>query len=159
FLNMAESMRNVSPEQLQRFKDMLSELNSMIDARDRGEPIDFPGFMQRYGDFFPGNPRTLDELLEQMARRMAALSRLLSSMSPEQRAELEALARQVLEDMDLAFEVDRLSSTLSGMFPQMPWDDPALAGGEEPMSMQATVDALERLSDFEDLARTLAGEY
>ncbi len=161
FRNLAEGMRSMSPEELQRFKDMLAELNAMIDAKERGEhrPEDFARFMQRYGDLFPGNPRTLDELLEQMARRMAALSRLLSSMSPEQRAELEALARQVLEDMDLAFEVDRLSSALSGMFPQMPWDDPALAGGEEPMSMQATVDALERLSDFEDLDRTLSGEY
>ena len=65
---------------------------------ERGEAYDFPGFMQRYGDFFPENPKTLDELLEQMARRMTALSRLLASMSPEQRAELEALARQVLEE-------------------------------------------------------------
>src|SRR5207253_4046567 len=102
FRNMAEGMRSLSPEQLQRFKDMLSELNSMIEARERGEPYDFEGFMQRHGDFFPSHPKTLDELLEQMARRMAAMSRLLASMSPEQRAELEALARQVMEDLDLA---------------------------------------------------------
>src|SRR5919197_6352321 len=102
----------------------------MIEARDRGEhaQADFDGFMQRFGDFFPGNPRTLDELLEGMARRMAALSRLMASLSPEQRAELEALAREVLEDLDLAFEVDRLASSLMDLFPQMPWDDPTLAG-------------------------------
>jgi uncharacterized protein with von Willebrand factor type A (vWA) domain len=159
FRNMAEGMRNMSPEQLQRFKDMLSELNSMIEARDRGEPFDFQGFMQRYGDFFPESPRSLDELLEQMARRMAALSRLLGSMSPEQRAELEALARQVLEDFDLAFQVDRLAGALAELFPQMPWDEPALAGGEEAMPMQATVDALERLSDYEDLDRSMRADY
>src|SRR5439155_17681248 len=101
FRNMAEGLRSMSPEQRQRFKDMQTDLNAMIKARERGEPVDFPGFMQRYGDFFPENPRSLDELLEQMARRMAALSRLLASMSPEQRAELDALARQVLEDLDL----------------------------------------------------------
>src|SRR5205807_258380 len=159
FLNMAESMRNVSPEQLQRFKDMLSELNSMIDARDRGEPIDFPGFMQRYGDFFPENPRTLDELLENMARRMAALSRLLASMSPEQRAELEALARQVMEDLDLQFQVDQLAQSLTDLFPDLSWGEPALAGGEETLPMQATVDALERLSDYEDLDRAMRADY
>jgi uncharacterized protein with von Willebrand factor type A (vWA) domain len=159
FRRLSEGLRSMSPEQLQRFKDMLAELNAMIGARDAGEPYDFDGFIQRYGDFFPENPRSLDELLEQMARRMAALSRLLASMSPEQRAELEALSRQVLEDLDLAFEVDRLAQSLGDLFPDMPWDEPALAGGDDAMPMQATVDALERLSDYEELDRSMRADY
>src|SRR6266511_2316991 len=136
FRGMAEGMRNVSPEQLQRFKDMLSELNSMIEARDRGKhtQADFHAFMRRHGDFFPDNPKTLDELLE-------------------------ALARGVLQDLDLAFEVDRLSSSLNQLFPELPWGDPVLSGGEEAMPMQATVDALERMSDFEDLDRSMRADY
>ncbi len=161
FRNLTEGMRGLSPEQLQRIKDMLSELNSMIEARDRGEDTQqaFQGFMQRFGDFFPGHPRTLEELLEQMARRMTAMSRLLASMSPEQRAELEALAQQVMEDMDLAFQVNRLTDALGEMFPNMPWNSQALAGGEEAMPMQATVDALERLSDYEELDRSMKADY
>ena len=161
FRGMAQGVRDLSPEQLQRFKDMLAELNSMIAARDRGQhqQSDFEGFMQRFGDFFPDQPRTLDELLEGMARRMAAMSRLLASLSPEQRAELEALAREVLQDLDLAFEVDRLAAALGEMYPDMPWDDPTLSGGEGSMPMQATVDALERLSDFEELDRSMRADY
>jgi uncharacterized protein with von Willebrand factor type A (vWA) domain len=159
FRNMAEGMRNLSPEQIQRFKDMLAELNQMIERRDRGEDDGFDGFMQRYGDMFPDNPRTLDELLENMARRMAALSRLLASLSAEQRAELQALAEQVMADMDLAFEVDRLGANLASMFPDMPWGDPTLAAGDEAMPLSATVDAMERLHDFEDLDRSMRGEY
>jgi len=159
FRNMAEGMRNLSPEQVQRFKDMLAELNQMMERRDRGEDHDFEGFMQRYGDMFPDNPRTLDELLENMARRMAALSRLMASLSAEQRAELQALAQQVMADMDLAFEVDRLGANLSSMFPDMPWGDPALAAGEEAMPLSATVDAMERLHDYEDLDRAMRGDY
>jgi uncharacterized protein with von Willebrand factor type A (vWA) domain len=159
FRNMAEGMRNLSPEQVQRFKDMLAELNQMMERRDGGEDHDFEGFMQRYGDMFPDNPRTLDELLENMARRMAALSRLMASLSAEQRAELQALAQQVMADMDLAFEVDRLGANLSSMFPDMPWGDPALAAGEEAMPLSATVDAMERLHDYEDLDRAMRGDY
>ena len=159
FRNMAEGMRNLSPEQIQRFKDMLAELNQMVERRDRGEDDGFDGFMQRYGDMFPDNPRSLDELLENMARRMAALSRLLASLSAEQRAELQALAEQVMADMDLAFEVDRLGANLASMFPDMPWGDPALAAGDEAMPLSATVDAMERLHDFEDLDRSMRGEY
>ena len=159
FRTIAEGMQNLSPEELARFRDMLAELNDMIERRDRGEPYDFEGFMQRHGDFFPDHPGTLEELLDQMARRMAALSRLLASMSPEQRAELQALSDQVMQDMDLAFEVSRLGANLSEMFPEMPWDDPALAAGEEPMPFSAAVDAMERLHDFEDLDRSMRGDY
>jgi uncharacterized protein with von Willebrand factor type A (vWA) domain len=159
FRTIAEGMQNLSPEELARFRDMLAELNDMIERRDRGEPYDFDGFMQRHGDFFPDHPGTLEELLDQMARRMAALSRLLASMSPEQRAELQALSDQVMHDMDLAFEVSRLGANLSEMFPEMPWDDPALAAGEEPMPFSAAVDAMELLHDFEDLDRSMRGDY
>src|SRR5213075_3068100 len=146
--NLTQGVRNLSPEDLQRFRDMLADLNQMIEARERGEPYDFPGFMQKHGEFFPDNPQSLDELLEGMARRMAAMSRLLSSLSPEQRAELQALAEELLGDMDLAFEVDRLANSLTDLFPDLSWFDPTLTGGEDAMPMQATVDALERISDY-----------
>src|SRR6266498_823710 len=49
FRGLTEGMRNMSPEQIQRFKDMLSELNRMIEARGRGElsQADFDSFMQQ----------------------------------------------------------------------------------------------------------------
>ena len=159
FRQLAQGMQNMSPEAMQRFKDMLSELNGMIEARARGEEPDFDGFMRRYGDLFPEGPRSLDELLEQMAHRMAAMSRLLASLSPEQRAELQALAEEMMQDLDLAFEVDRLAGSLGELFPQMPWDEPALAGGDDAVPMQATVDALERMSDYEDLDRAIRADY
>ena len=159
FRSMAEGLRSMSPEDMASFRDMLAELNQMIEQRERGEPYDFEGFMQRHGDFFPGDPKTLDELLEQMAARMAAMSRLLASMSPEERAELQALSEQVLQDMDLAFEVDRLGSNRSSAFPDLGWGEPALAGGDEPMSLSATIDAMERLHELEELDRSLQGDY
>jgi uncharacterized protein with von Willebrand factor type A (vWA) domain len=159
FRNMAEGLRDLSSEQRDRFRDMLADLNDMIERRERNEPYDFDGFMDRYRDLFPDSPGTLDELIEGMARRMAAMSRLLASLSEEQRAELRALAEQVMGDMDLAFEVDRLGSNLAGIFRQLPWDDPALAAGEEAVPLSATVDAMERMHDYEDLDRSMRGDY
>src|SRR6266511_599490 len=159
FRALTQGMQGMSAEDMQALKDMLAELNQMIEARERGEPYDFDGFMQRHGQFFPGNPRTLDELLEQMAQRMAAMSRLLASLSPEQRRELQALAEQMLQDMDLAFEADRLGQNLQGLFPQMPWGDQVMGDGDEAMPMSAAVDALERMHDYEELDRSLKGDY
>ena len=78
--------------------------------------------MEQFGDFFPENPQTLDELLEQMAQRMAAMQAMLNSMTPEQRAQLQQLSDQLLDDMDLRWQMDQLGQNLQGMFPQMGWD-------------------------------------
>ncbi len=159
FRGMAQGMRSVTPEQLAHFRDMLAELNQMIEQRARGEAYDFDGFMERYGDLFPDDPKTLDELLENMARRMAAMSRLMASLSPGQRAELQGLAEQMMQDMDLAFEVDRLGANLADAYPEMPWGQPTMGEGDEPMPLSATVDAMERLHDYEELDRQMRGDY
>ena len=90
---MSGAMQDMSPEDMARMKDMMAELNQMLEQRAAGEEPDFDGFMERFGDFFPENPQTLDELLEVMARRMAAAQAMMNSMTPEQRAQLQQLSR------------------------------------------------------------------
>ena len=124
FNQMSGAMQNISPEDMQRMKDMFAELNNLLEMRERGQDTQpaFEQFMDRYGDFFPENPQTLDELLEIMAQRMAAMQAMLNSMTPEQRAQLQGLSEQLLEDMDLRWQVEQLSSNLQSLFPQMGWD-------------------------------------
>jgi uncharacterized protein with von Willebrand factor type A (vWA) domain len=158
---MAEGMQQLTPEDLARFRDMLADLNALIEQRERGQDTQpgFEAFMQRHGELFPDRPRTLDELLEQMAKRMAAMSRLMASLSHEQRRELQQLSEQLLQDMDLAFEMDRLGANLAGAYPDMAWGEPVYGDGDEPMAMSATVDAMERLHDYEELDRAIEGAY
>ena len=70
--------------------------------------------MAQFGDMFPGNPQSLDELLEQLAERMAAAQAVWNSRSrsPEQQAQLRSLMDSVLEDMDLRWQVERLAGNL-----------------------------------------------
>ena len=155
FNQISEGMQNVSPEQMARMKDMLAELNHMLEQRERGEEPDFEGFMERYGDFFPGNPRTLDELLEQMARSMAAMQQLLNSMTPEQRAQLHGLAQALLEDLDLRWQVDELSRNLQRAFPDMPWDQRMQFRGDDPMRFGDMPNLLDTLGDLDQLENLL----
>src|SRR5690606_30191551 len=113
----------MSPEDMARLKDMMAELNQMLEQRAAGEEPDFEGFMERHGDFFPENPQTLDELLEVMARRMAAAQAMLNSMTPEQRAQLQQLSDQLLEDMDLRWQVEQLGQNLRQAVPDAGWDN------------------------------------
>ncbi|HZI45930.1 MAG TPA: hypothetical protein VFD53_11950, partial [Ilumatobacter sp.] len=112
---MSEGMQGMSAQDMQRMKDMLAGLNEMLERRQRGEDPGFEQFMEQFGDFFPENPQNLDELLEQIARRMAAMQAMLNSMTPEQRAQLQQLTDQLLDDMDLRWQLDQLGSNLRGM--------------------------------------------
>ena len=157
FNQMAGAMSNPDPEQMQRMKDMLNALNEMLAQRERGEEPDFDGFMQRYGDFFPENPQSLDELLEIMAQRMAAMQSMLNSMTPEQRAQLQGLAEQLLEDMDLRWQVDQLGEHLRGLFPQMGWDRRYDFSGQDPLGFAEAAQLMEQLGDIDQLENLLRG--
>jgi uncharacterized protein with von Willebrand factor type A (vWA) domain len=151
FNQLHQGMSQMSPEELQRMKDMLAELNHMLEQRERGEEPDFEGFMDRYGDFFPGNPQTLDELLEQMARSMAQMQQLLNSMSPEQRQQLQELASSLLDDMDLRWQVDQLGQNLRNAFPQMGWGQQMRFRGDEPLPLEGMQGLLDQLGDIDAL--------
>jgi len=154
---MAGAMENMDPETLQRTKDMMAELNQMLAQREAGEPVDFDGFMERFGDFFPENPRNLDELLEVMARRMAAMQSLLASMTPEQRAQLQALSDQLLEDLDLRWQVQQLGDALRQQFPQMGWDQAQQFSGSDPMGLADALGMMGELGELDQLEQMLSG--
>jgi uncharacterized protein with von Willebrand factor type A (vWA) domain len=151
FNQLSEAMANASPEQIARTKDMLAALNAMLDQRARGEEPDFAGFMEQYGDMFPGNPQTLDELIEQMAGQMAAMQQFLNSLSPEQRAQLQALSDQLLDDMDLRWQMDQLGRHLREARPGAGWGDSWQTTGSGPMGMGEATELMDRLGNIDQL--------
>ncbi len=155
FDQVSGAMSDMSAEDMDRTKDMLAELNRMLEQRSRGEEPDFDGFMERYGDFFPEGPETLDELLEAMARRMAAMSAMLNSMTPEQRAQLQGLAQQLLEDMDLRWQVDQLADNLRQAFPDAGWDNGYQFSGDNPLGMAQGTQMMQELGELDQLRQLL----
>ena len=153
FEEMSEALANPDPAQLEHMRQAFDALNRMIEQREAGEEIDpsFESFMEQFGDLFPGNPADLDELLEQLAARMAAAQAMWNSMSPEQRAQLQGLAESLLEDMDLRWQVDRLAQNLQQAFPDAGWENRFRFRGDDPMGMGEATDAAARLRDLDEL--------
>ena len=154
---LAEGVNEMSAEDMQRMKDMLAELNQMLEQRAAGEEPDFEGFMERFGDFFPENPQTLDELLEVMAERMAQAQQMLNSMTPEQRQQLQELSNQLLDDMDLQWQMNQLADNLRDQFPQMGWGQSYDFQGMDPLDMPEAMDMMGELGDIDQLDNLLRG--
>jgi uncharacterized protein with von Willebrand factor type A (vWA) domain len=164
FRGMKQAMSNPDPEAMQRVKDMLGDLNEMLAADARGEhtQADFDQFMERHGELFPDNPRSLEELLDSLISRMAAAEQLLRSLSPEQREELAGLMASALDDAGLAAEMARLADALRSRRPDL--DRAGMAGGvqmsgEEPLGLGDATTALAELADLAELENALGQDY
>jgi len=155
FDQLSGAMSDPDPEAMARTKDMLADLNRMLEDRAAGREPDFDGFMARHGDLFPENPRNLDELLEAMARRMAAAQAMLNSMTPEQRRQLQDLSDQLLQDLDLRWEMDQLSANLRQAFPDLTWNRRYDFSGQDPLGFADAAQIMNELGDLDQLESLL----
>ncbi|MDQ3452592.1 MAG: VWA domain-containing protein [Actinomycetota bacterium] len=166
FGRLASALGSLSAEDLQRTQDLLADVNAMVAKRERGEDVtaDFAAFKQRYADLMAGlaNPETLDDLLEELARRMAAMSQMMAGLDADQRAQLAQLSSELLADLDLSFQTEQLTRSLQRLYPELGWDESvsgAMPGGQESGSLPATVDWVEHLRSYEDLGAALRQDY
>ena len=143
----------------EHIRNALDALNRMMEQRAAGEALDpsFEQLMEQYGDLFPGDPEDLDELLEQLAQRMAAASAMLASMTPGERAQLQELMDELLSDMDLSWQVNRLAGNLRAAFPGEQWGRGTSFGGGEGMGLAETADMFQRLGELDRLETMLSG--
>jgi uncharacterized protein with von Willebrand factor type A (vWA) domain len=153
----AGELASATPEEREHLRAGMDALNKMLEQRGAGEPIDpsFEQFMEQYGDLFPGNASSLDELLEQLARRMAAASAMIAGMTSEQRQQLAALTEQLMGDMDLAWQMDRLGANLRDLLPNIGWDESLGPPGQDPLSVLGSSDAVSELAELAELESLL----
>ena len=162
FEGMKDALQSTTPEDVERIREMLADLNSLLAAHAQGRsdvPQLFDEFMAKHGEFFPENPRDVEELIDALAARAAAAQRMLNSMSPEQRDELMSLAQQAFGDPRLAGELAQLDAQLQALRPGEDWTSAEDFRGDEPLGMGAGARAMTDLAELDALAEQLSQSY
>ncbi len=161
FAGMKQAMQDATPEDVERIRQMLDDLNRLLAEHATGQDTtaQFDQFMARHGEFFPENPRTTEELVDLLAQRAAAAQRMLNSMSAEQRAELMELSQQAFGDPRLAQALAQLDAQLQGLRPGEDWEGSGRFRGENPLGMGEATRALEQLGQLDALAEQLSQSY
>ncbi|HEV7579910.1 MAG TPA: VWA domain-containing protein [Mycobacterium sp.] len=161
FAGMKEALEGATDEDRQRVSEMVNDLNELLDKHTRGEDTqqDFDDFMDKHGEFFPENPRNVDELLDSLAKRAAAAQRFRNSLSPDQRAELDALAQQAFGSPSLMQALNRLDSHLQAARPGEDWMGSEQFSGDNPFGMGEGTQALADVAELEQLADQLSQSY
>ncbi|WP_066522659.1 vWA domain-containing protein [Curtobacterium ammoniigenes] len=158
FAGMKQALENASDSDRAAVKQMLDDLNALLAAHARGEDtsVQFDDFMAKHGEFFPDRPENVDQLLDSLAARAAAAQRLRNSMTPEQRAELDALAQQAFGSPDLMESLAALDANLQTLRPGEDWGGAERMDGEQGLGLGDGTGVFQDLADLDALAEQLA---
>ena len=151
FQGMQQAMSQMTPEDMAEMRQMMQELNEMLEARRRGEDPGFQEFMHRWGHFFGPGLNSLDDLMERMQQQMGAMRQLMQSMSAEQRNELQGMMQAAMQNEGLRQEMSRLSVNLGALIPPEQWRRGYQFSGDESLTLEQAMRLMERLGEYDEL--------
>ncbi|MCI2238387.1 hypothetical protein MO973_17880 [Paenibacillus sp. TRM 82003] len=168
FRGMKQALSGGDPAAVQAMKDVVADLNDLLARKARGEDTQagFEEFMSKHGEALGADAEgveDLDGLVDLLARRAAAAGRLMRSLSPQQRDELSQLVQQAFgDDPDLQAQMSQLSDNLRALRPDLDSTSGERvrgARGSEPLGYGEAADALQEISELDDLLDSLGQEH
>ncbi len=158
FQQLSAGMERMGPQQLAQLRQMIKDLNRMLERQLQGEDPQFASFMERWGELFPERPGNLEELLQQLQQRMGEMDSLMRSLSPESRRQMEQLFQATMDDSELRSELDQLTRLLSRMMPPAPSSAYPFSGGDD-LDFPAALEMMGQLRQMEAVERGLRQAY
>ncbi len=152
---LSNALKSVTPEDLAANREMVRDLNRLLQERLAGGDPDPTAFLAQHGQFFPG-ARSLDDIIAQLADRMAAMQSLLRSMSPQQRAELQDMVDALLRDDRLRWDLAQLAASLDQLLPGG-LGERFRFSGEEGLGLEGALRQMGNLQALDTLEEQLDG--
>lgn len=159
FTDISKSLQDMSsPEKNAALAAMMQDLNDLLKDHRAGLATDekYEEFINKHKEFFPDAPGTLDEFIDDLARKSAAMDRMLASMTPEQQEELKAAMAQAFADLGLNDQMAELQENLSALRPEFSRERGAPLNGDSPSTLSGATQALSEMGDLESLARQIS---
>ncbi|MBF4590990.1 vWA domain-containing protein [Curtobacterium sp. VKM Ac-1395] len=158
FAGMKQALENADDDDRADVQAMMQDLNQLLEDHRAGTDSQeqFDEFMAKHGEYFPSDPKNVDELLDDLAARAAAAQRMRNSMTQEQRDELDALAQQAFGSPDLMGALSQLDGNLRALRPGEDWGGSERMDGEQGLGLGDGTGAFQDIADLDALAEQLA---
>jgi uncharacterized protein with von Willebrand factor type A (vWA) domain len=150
---LGQHISNMSPAAMAKIRQMVTDLNRILEQSIRGRGPDFENFIHRYGRFFGQDiPRNLEELVERLQNQIAQAESLLNSLSKEQKLSLENALNAML-DQKTRYELARLNANLKylnqgiGFEEEYPFFGDESITYSEALKLMETLQKMDRLED------------
>ena len=154
FQGLKQGIGEISPEQMDAIRQMVRDMNEMLEAAQAGDRGAFDRFMEQWGQNFPDDVQSIEDLMEHLQRQASAMQALLDSMDEQQRAELEAMMDEILRDDRLRSDLARLGANLSAMGYSPRGGEFPFRGGDAP-GFGESLDMMKRLQAMQDLENAM----
>jgi uncharacterized protein with von Willebrand factor type A (vWA) domain len=156
FNNLSQQISNLTPQDMQRLKEMIGELNQMLSEKMAGGEPDFDSFMQKYGDLFgPNPPESLEDLIAQMQHQIASMQSLLDSLPADMRRQLQDLLQEKVADAELMRDLQELSINLDILAPMRELRNQYPFRGDEELDLMEAMRLMDRLQGLDELEKQL----
>ena len=163
FSDLRESLENISQQDLDAAAEMMRELNGMLQRHIRGdEDTGFDEFMERWGGAFGESPpQDIEQLIDQLQEQAQQAQSLMSSLSPNQRQQLQDMISGMLDNPELGQQMTELQANLDMLRVGGEFGRQFRFSGDQPVALQDALnlmDELNRMDNLEDdLKRALYG--
>ena len=155
FEGLKQQIQSMTPQDLQSMREMIRDLNQMLQEKMRGGNPDFQSFMDKHGNFFGPDIQSLDDLMEHLQRSMAQMQSMLDSMSPEMRQQLQSLMDELLRDDRLRWDMAQLAANLERLMPSRQFRNRYPFKGDESLTFEEAMELMQNLQDLDQLERQL----
>ena len=155
FSGLQQSLQAMTPEAIDQMRQMVHDLNQLMQQRMRGEQPDFSEFMQKWGQFFPPGIEDVDQLAEYMQQQMAQMESLLNSMTPEMRQQLWGMIDALFNDAQFQSELAQLAANLERLNPGGMKGNEFSFFGDEPVTLQEAMRLMGDMNSIDGLEREL----
>ncbi len=155
FQGLSQGIQGMKPEDLDRVREMVRDLNRMLREQAQGGQPDFDEFMRKHGQFFGPNVQNLDDLVKELAQRTAQMQSLLDSMTPEMRRQLQEMMDSLLRDDRLRWDMAELASHLEQLYPMEELRQQYRFRGDEDLTFGDAMRLMEQLQQMDQLEQQL----
>ncbi len=157
FQGLKEGVRGISPEDLDGVRQMVRDLNSLLEKHASGADTrgDFDAFMAQHGHYFPPGISNVEQLIDHLHRQASQMASLLNSLSPAMRQELQQLMDDLLRDDRLRWDMARLAGNLQSLRPDQSFGEAYGFSGDDPMGLVDALSAIDRQQQYDALEEEL----
>ncbi len=156
FNDISQMLSNMSPEDMERMREMMRDLNEMLKRQRRGEDPGFDEFMDKWGEMFGDDPpQSLDELVGQMQRQATQMQNLMSSLPGDMRQQLGDMMQQLMGNMGMDQELAQLAQNLEALYPIRDMLNQYPFRGQEEIDLQAAMSLMGNMQQLDELERAL----
>ncbi len=148
--SLSEERRNEISKRMDKIRQMMQQMNRMIEEKMRGGNPDIDEFMKRSGmDFGPNPPKNLKELREFLQNEMAKSE---FDMQHPLKDSLENLLQQAL-DRETRNELMKLGANMELLYPMDRLRKKYPFSGDDPISYEQALKLMEELQQMDKLER------